>query len=94
VSEQKSIPNQIRQLILYISNSKGQVDGFAQELTFEKRLQRKESAQCSGFSDRTESDTTLWTTNISSKVNLPHANCFQCKFGHVTRGSAGEARGV
>ena len=31
---QKSIPPQIRQPILHISNSKGEVDGFAGELTF------------------------------------------------------------
>ena len=29
-----------RQLILYISNDKGQVDGFVRELTFERRLYR------------------------------------------------------
>jgi len=34
----KSIPTQIRQLILYISNSKGEVDGFVGELTSAKRL--------------------------------------------------------
>jgi len=34
---QKSIPEQIRQLILYISNNKGYVYGFVQELTFAKR---------------------------------------------------------
>ena len=33
---QKSIPAQIRQLILYISNSKGQVDEFVGELTSAK----------------------------------------------------------
>ena len=31
---QKSIPTQIRQLILYTSNNKGYVDGFVEELTF------------------------------------------------------------
>ena len=35
---QKSIPAQIRQRILYISNDEGYVDGFVQELTFAKRL--------------------------------------------------------
>ena len=34
----KSIPTQIRQLILYISNSKGQVDRFVGELASAKRL--------------------------------------------------------
>ena len=34
---QKSIPAQIRQLILYISNNEGQVDGFVRELSFAKR---------------------------------------------------------
>ena len=33
---QKSIFVQIRQLIRYSSNDKGQVDGFVRELTFEK----------------------------------------------------------
>ena len=31
---QRSIPAQIRQIIFYISNDKGSVDGFVQELTF------------------------------------------------------------
>ena len=35
---QMSIPAQIRQLILLISNNKGQVDGFVRELTFTNRL--------------------------------------------------------
>ena len=35
---QKSILTQIRQLILYMSNSKGQVDGFVGKLTSAKRL--------------------------------------------------------
>ena len=35
---QTSIPAHIRQLILYISNSKGYVDGFVGELTSTKRL--------------------------------------------------------
>jgi len=34
----KAIPAQIRQLILYISNHRGYVDGFVGELTFAKRL--------------------------------------------------------
>jgi hypothetical protein len=34
----KSIPAQIRQVILYISDNKGQVDGFVRKLTFAKRL--------------------------------------------------------
>ena len=34
---QKSIPVQIRQLILYIGNNKGYVAGFVRELTFAKR---------------------------------------------------------
>ena len=33
----KSIPAQIRQLILHISNNKGLVHGFVRELTFAKR---------------------------------------------------------
>jgi hypothetical protein len=37
---QKSIPTQIHQLILYISNSKGQADGFVGQLTSAKRLQK------------------------------------------------------
>jgi len=36
----KPIPTQIRQLVLYISNSKEYVDGFVRELTFAKRLQK------------------------------------------------------
>ena len=35
---QKSIPTQIRQRVLYISNSKGYVDGFVEELPSAKRL--------------------------------------------------------
>ena len=35
---QKSISAQIRRLILYISNNKGHVDGFVEELTFAKRF--------------------------------------------------------
>ena len=35
---QNSIPAQIRQLILYISNDKGDVDGFVRELTFAERI--------------------------------------------------------
>jgi len=35
---QKSIPAQIRQLILHISNNKGCVDRFVRELTFAQRL--------------------------------------------------------
>jgi len=38
VVSQKSIPAQIRQLILYISYDKDLVDGFVQESTFVKRL--------------------------------------------------------
>ena len=34
---EKSIPAQICQLILYISNDKGLVDGFVRELTFARR---------------------------------------------------------
>ena len=34
---QKSIPTQIRQLLLYISNDEGLIDGFVRELTFAKR---------------------------------------------------------
>jgi len=34
----ESIPTQIFHLTLYISNSKGQIDGFVGELTFAKRL--------------------------------------------------------
>ena len=37
---QKSIPTQIRQLILYISNSQGSVDGFVRELTSAERLSK------------------------------------------------------
>ena len=37
---QMSIPSQIRQLILYISNSKGHADGFVGELTSAKRLSK------------------------------------------------------
>ena len=37
---QQSIPAQIRQLILYISNNKGLVDGFVLELTCAKRLDK------------------------------------------------------
>ena len=36
--QQKSIPAQIRQLILYMSNKKGQVDGFVRASTFAKQL--------------------------------------------------------
>ena len=35
---QKSISAQIRQLILYINDAKGKVDGFVRELTFDKQL--------------------------------------------------------
>jgi len=35
---QNSVPAQICQRILYISNNKGQVDGFVRELTCAKRL--------------------------------------------------------
>ena len=35
---QMSIPAQIRQRVLYISNDKGLVDEFARELTFAKQL--------------------------------------------------------
>ena len=35
---QESIPAQFRQLILRISNNKGQVDRFVRELTFSTRL--------------------------------------------------------
>ena len=35
---EKSIPTQIRQLVLYIRNDKGYVDGFVWELPFAKRL--------------------------------------------------------
>ena len=38
VVSQKPIPTQICQLILYISNSKGQVDEFVGDLTSAKRL--------------------------------------------------------
>ena len=38
VVSQKSIPAQIRQLSLYMSNNKGPVDGVVRELTFAKRL--------------------------------------------------------
>ena len=38
---QKSIPPRTRQLILYISNSKGQVDEFVREMTFAKRLYKQ-----------------------------------------------------
>ena len=34
VVSQKSVPTPIRQLILYISNSKGQVDGFVGKVDF------------------------------------------------------------
>jgi hypothetical protein len=37
---QKSNPTQIHQLILYMSSSKGHVDGFVRELTHAKRLQK------------------------------------------------------
>ena len=36
----ESIPTQIRQLILYIINSQGYVDGFVGELTSAKRLSK------------------------------------------------------
>ena len=36
----KPIPAQIRQLILYIRNSKGSVDGFVQEWTCAKRPEK------------------------------------------------------
>ena len=35
---QTSIPAQIRELVLYISNRNGLVDGFVRELTLAKRL--------------------------------------------------------
>ena len=35
---QKSIPARIRQLILYISDNQGLVDGFARKVPFAKRL--------------------------------------------------------
>jgi len=35
---QESIPAQIRQLIIHISNDEGQVDGFVRELTFAEQL--------------------------------------------------------
>jgi hypothetical protein len=35
---QTSIPAQIRELTLYISENKGQVDGFVRESTFAERL--------------------------------------------------------
>ena len=35
---QKSGPTQIRRLLLYISNSRGSIDGFVGELTSTKRL--------------------------------------------------------
>ena len=35
---QKSIPAQIRQLILYISNDKGEVDGYVRETTCSKQV--------------------------------------------------------
>ena len=38
VVSQKSIPAQIRQLILYLRRMQGQVDGFVRELTFAKQL--------------------------------------------------------
>ena len=38
VAWQKSIPTQIRQLILLISNSKGRVDEFVKEVTSADRL--------------------------------------------------------
>ena len=37
VVSQKSIPAQIRQLVLYTSRNKGYVHGFVRELTFAKR---------------------------------------------------------
>ena len=37
---QKSIPTQTRQLILYLSNSKGSVDGYVVKLTFAKPLDK------------------------------------------------------
>ena len=37
---QKSIPTQIRQLILYARNSKGRADGFGGGVTSAKRLQK------------------------------------------------------
>ena len=54
---QKSIPAQIRQLILdyyYISNNKGYVDGFVGELTFAKRLYKQ--FDMSGQADRGAGD--------------------------------------
>ena len=36
----KSISAQIRQLILFISDNKGSVDGFERELTFTKRFHK------------------------------------------------------
>ena len=38
VVSQKSIPTQIRPLILHISDSQGKVEGFVGELTYAKRL--------------------------------------------------------
>ena len=46
---QKSIPAQIRLRILYISNSEGQVDGFAEQLTFAKRLKKNFVRDKRGF---------------------------------------------
>ena len=37
---QKSIPTQIRQLVLYISSNAGSVDGFVGGVTYAKRLQK------------------------------------------------------
>jgi hypothetical protein len=37
---QKSVPAQIRPLILYVSNDIGQVDGFVRELTFVNQLDK------------------------------------------------------
>jgi len=48
VVSQESFPAQIRQLILYISNHKGEVDGFVQELTFAKKLDKHSSRSPGG----------------------------------------------
>ena len=45
---QKSIPTQIRQLVLYISNNEGQVDGYVRGLTFVKRRYKRLRARPPG----------------------------------------------
>ena len=61
---QKSIPTQIRQLILYISNSEGYVDGFVGEWTCAKRLEK----HCVRF--KCPLQEALWFFSWSDEDNL------------------------